>query len=151
MNHSEFIFSLVKGCRYQSYLELGVFQGETLSMVSSLGIRCKGVDMNNHGVPGHLDMFWGSTDDFFKRNAEMFDCIFIDADHHIESVSIDLSNAIFHLNRGGTIILHDTNPIRRELFADGYCSDCYKIVDLLATSDRYNAVTLPLTDAGITI
>jgi len=50
-----------------------------------------------------------STDDFFKDNDLVFDCIFIDADHSYEGVKRDYENSLKILNNNGYIIFHDIN------------------------------------------
>ena len=150
MNHTSIIVELVKLCRYKSYLELGVYQGETLSPISKIVDVHQGVDINRHPIPSGLNMFYGTTDEFFDQNTSKFDCIFIDADHKFTSVLRDFNKATTILNDNGMIILHDTNPVTEGLLQDGYCSDCYKINDYLEGSE-FNFVTLPVLDPGLTI
>jgi len=58
------------------------------------GINCLFYDMN-------------SGDYFNKLTDEIFDCIFIDADHSYEGVKKDYDNALKHIKDGGYLIFHD--------------------------------------------
>lgn len=151
MNHSNFLCELIRGCNYRSYLELGVYIGETLVPISKMVDRYIGVDINPHPLIEPVNMFYGTTDAFFAQNKNMYDFIFIDADHKMNSVHSDLMQSLAILNKGGLIILHDTDPIRAELLQDGYCSDCCKIRDVLDDMKELNYVTLPFLDPGLTL
>ena len=49
------------------------------------------------------------------------------------------------------ILIHDTDPERSELINAGYCGDCYKLIDDLAYNGAISVLTLPVTEAGLTI
>lgn len=55
-----------------------------------------------------------TSDEFFEKNSERFDVIFIDGLHLSEQVLKDILNALDILNDGGYIICHDMNPIKEE-------------------------------------
>ena len=85
------------------YLEIGT-SGEQQNFAS---IRCAhkvGVD------PRPVTTFQGTSDDFFARNREEFDLIFIDGLHTEEQVSRDIANAYRCLAPRGIIVLHDCMP-----------------------------------------
>ena len=151
MNHSAFLVELIKGCNFQSYLELGVYIGETLVPITQIVSKAVGVDVKHHQLLGPANMYYGTTDEFFAQNTDKFDCIFIDADHSLRSVISDLRKSLDILNKSGVIILHDTNPSRKELLEDGYCSNCCLIHDLLDKDSTLNYVTLPFLDPGLTL
>lgn len=48
-----------------------------------------------------------TTDLFFIDNLNIYDCIFIDADHSYEGVKKDFINSLNFINKGGYIIFHD--------------------------------------------
>jgi SAM-dependent methyltransferase len=48
--------------------------------------------------------------DFFKKNFDKFDVIFIDGDHYYEQVRYDFIECLKILNPGGIIFLHDVLP-----------------------------------------
>jgi len=54
-----------------------------------------------------------SSDQFFEDFNEKYDIIFIDGWHSEAQVDRDTAGALSHLNEGGTVVLHDTEP-RRE-------------------------------------
>lgn len=53
-----------------------------------------------------------TTDDFFLKNTQKYDCIFIDADHEYDSVKKDYENSLKSLNNGGYLIFHDISNTR---------------------------------------
>lgn len=88
--------------KYLSYLEIGTFNDELFAP-----IKCK----NKVGV----DPFSGGThrmtsDDFFLKNTDGFDCIFIDGLHHYNQVKKDINNSLRCLNTNGVILIHDCLP-----------------------------------------
>jgi predicted O-methyltransferase YrrM len=127
------------GC---SYLEIGTWRGESLVNVAGTGAQCVSIDLS----PGEMkkkkfseEMI--SNQGFFIKNESnirrifhdsasfdyssletSFDLIFIDADHHYESVKTDTRNAYELLrNADSTIIWHDygfsTERVRPEVLA----------------------------------
>ncbi len=150
MHHSDFIENLAKIYKPKIYLELGLFMGETFGKVRKHAERAIGVDLV---LPKDLEgeLFQESTDVFFKHFDERVDMVFIDADHSFDSVYEDLENSLEILNDRGIIILHDTDPEHRGLLDPGHCNDCYRIVEFLEQDDEVNAVTLPVSEAGLTI
>ena len=151
LEHTEFLVQLIKLCRYRSYLELGIYDGENLAAIAPLVDRHQGVDVVDHGKHPELNLFLGTTQGFFAQCSESFDCIFIDADHRHVAVARDLESALNRLNSGGLIVLHDTNPVSRHLLANGYCSDACRIHEDLALREDLQFLTLPLLDPGLTL
>ena len=116
-----------------SYLELGVGNGGSFFTDSLfIGSQCKKfhavdnigyahthikqteekimkkVDMLKSLIPSSEVKFYnGTTDDFFEKNDEKYDCIFIDADHSYEGVKKDYVNALKSINKNGVLIFHD--------------------------------------------
>ncbi len=87
---------------YRSYLEIGTFNDELFKK-----INCQkkiGVDPHSGG---NVRM---TSDDFFIKNEEKFDFIFIDGLHHYKQVKKDINNSLNILNEGGTILMHDCLP-----------------------------------------
>jgi hypothetical protein len=109
----------------KSYLELGTLNGSHL-----MSVPCKtkaGVDINASGT------FQGTTDEYFSQldDSIKFDVIYIDADHHHESIRKDFNNAVKRLEEGGCIFLHDLFPETEELTAPHYCGTGYIFLDAL--------------------
>ena len=48
-----------------------------------------------------------TSNNFFKKNSENFDLIYVDGDHASEQVSLDINNSWKILNKGGFLILDD--------------------------------------------
>jgi SAM-dependent methyltransferase len=157
MHHSDFIASLASVYKPNIYVELGVWRGETLSKVQPHIRKGFGVDMNKNDYLENLknninlEIIYSTTDDFFEKFNNGIDMAFIDADHSYLSVLSDFKNILKILNPGGIIFLHDTDPENNDLMAPGYCGDSYKIVKYLETCQDINCITLPLTEAGLTM
>lgn len=157
MHHSEFIESLAAIYKPDYYLELGLYQGETIQKVAKhTKTLAVGVDTNLVSVSDpKIKIHQCTTDIFFRTSTysrEVYDMIFIDADHRFESVQEDFQNSLYNLAENGIIILHDTDPENDHLFNPGYCGDCYKIVPLIEQNyPGVNIVTLPIAEAGLSI
>lgn len=107
-NHVELIQYLIDKFQLKSYLEIGVESGNCFD-----AIRCE------HKIG--IDPAWGTpaihwtSNEFFNRNKEKFDIIFIDGWHHAEQMEIDVHNALAVLNPNGFIICHDCNPVDEKM------------------------------------
>jgi len=151
-NHSDFIVELVKQLNCSTYLELGVYDGTTLSKVKNYVDRLISVDITDLRKEKIGEFFLGTTDDFFKNFNDQIDFIFIDADHNFESVKKDFENAIKILSPLGMIVLHDTDPIEKKYLDQGYCSDSYKMDEWVRNNYLdLDIMTLPLTEAGLSL
>lgn len=143
--HEEFISCLCRLVGAMSYLELGVYKGDTLKRVAfdNPETSCVGVDRDfgTMSVPLNVNLHRCTTDVFFadiigKRTVQtQFDVIFIDADHSAESVWKDLKNALRHVRDHGLILLHDTYPKDRAATEPGYCGTAWKVADDLTDVD----------------
>ena len=107
MERTEVIQTFIDKYAYRNYLEIGC-QND----INFNAINCNnkvGVDPE---MGGTLRM---TSDEFFKVNAQKFDCIFIDGLHHSQQVYEDIKNSLkFALNPGGVILLHDMLPKSKE-------------------------------------
>ena len=106
----DIINDLIKKNGYKSYLEIGVYNKEW----NFNKIICKhkvGVDPN----PSVGATYAVTSDEFFVKNYDKFDIIFIDGLHHYEQVSKDIHNSLNALNAGGSIVVHDCNPTTKEM------------------------------------
>lgn len=155
-NHTAFISFLADWIRPESYLELGVRYGENFREISARSIRSTAVDMNtlHFEMPENASFFLGTTDEFFEQldSEEMFDLIFIDADHSHEQVLKDFMNSQRFLIEDGFIILHDTYPISEDYINPNLCGDCYRTALYIKNnlSDSFEILTLPF-HPGVTI
>ena len=101
-SRSEIINKLISLKNYRSFLEIGCDKNANFFNVS---IKKKiGVDPNSGGTHKM------TSDEFFKRNTEKFDLIFIDGLHVTSQVDRDINNSLQCLNENGLILLHDCLP-----------------------------------------
>lgn len=159
MHHSDFIGILASIKKPGTYVELGLYVGESLGKVLPHVGKCYGVDIkkNEHlerlenNYKEKLKISYCMTDTFFETFNEGIDMAFIDADHCVESAIKDFENCLRLLNDGGIILMHDTDPEHNGLIQPGYCGDSYKLVPLFEKRDDINIITLPMTEAGLSI
>jgi len=151
-NHSDLIAEIIKQLNCKTYLELGVYDGITLSKVSRYVDRIISVDIKDIRTEKIGEFHLKTTDDFFIDFNEMVDVIFIDADHNFESVKKDFINSLKILNEFGMIILHDTDPMEERLIEPRYCSDSYKMdVWIRENYTDFDIMTLPISEAGLSL
>lgn len=150
--HKEVIQKIVEYTGCETYLELGLRDGDVFCDIYPLVRRCIGVDIVDIRKEKVGEFYHMTTDEFFGIFTEGVDIIFIDADHQYEAVVRDFQNALRILNKYGIIFLHDTDPISSEYTHPAYCNDCYKAVDyIIKHHPELNIITLPLTEAGLSI
>lgn len=151
-NHSDLVTELVKQLNCSTYLELGVYDGTTLSKVNNYVDRLISVDIKDIRKEKVGEFHLTTTDNFFESFTDKVDVVFIDADHNFESVKKDFNNSIKLLNPLGMIILHDTDPYKEEYLAPNFCGDSYKMIDWLRENyPELDVITLPITEAGLTL
>lgn len=111
----------------RSFLEIGTAGGETFRAVNCE--RKVSVD------PNAAATFRMTSDEFFAKNAERFDIVFVDGFHEWHQALRDVYNALNCLNRGGVVVMHDCHPTSAECAAhvDEYrepdrpwCGDVWK-------------------------
>jgi len=104
--------TLIEKFSYISYLEIGLGKAED----NFDHINCKiriGVDPD----PTCNASYCLTSDDFFRINKATFDLIFVDGLHHNEQVYRDILNSLKCLNKNGTIVVHDCNPVNEGMQA----------------------------------
>lgn len=93
----------------QTYLEIGVFDGECIQK-----INCPVKDGVDPGTENGLSVgvnYKMTSDEFFNSNRnKYYDIIFIDGLHYSKQVDIDIENSLKQTNKNGIVILHDCNP-----------------------------------------
>jgi hypothetical protein len=152
MEYTNFISEIAKNCGYKSYLELGVSKGENLHYLQAVCPITVGVDKIDIRVYYDFEFHLMTTNDFFKINKKTFDLIFIDADHSFEQCKIDFANSIKILNRFGTILLHDTDPLNEDYLKSNLCGDSYRITDWIQTNHPHmDMLTLPFSVTGLSL
>ena len=93
---------IIKKKNYKKYLEIGCFDDELFSQVNCY--KKVGVDPVSGGT------IRKTSDQFFLKNEEYFDCVFIDGLHEYRQVKKDILNSLKFLNEDGVILLHDCLP-----------------------------------------
>lgn len=98
----DIVQNIIRLKQYKSYLEIGTEKDYLFSK-----IECDykvGVDPISGGTNRE------TSDSFFNKNKETFDCVFIDGLHHYEQVKKDIKNSLKILNKDGIILIHDCLP-----------------------------------------
>ncbi len=99
---TEIIQDIIYKQHYQNYLEIGCDNDENFSKIK---IKSKvGVDPLKGGTHRM------TSDEFFKKNNNQFDIIFLDGLHTYEQTIKDIDNSLSILNKKGVIIIHDCLP-----------------------------------------
>ena len=105
MTRADIINTFIQKRGFKSYLEIGVDRHECFDAVKAK-IK-ESVAPNPRACPTHL-MY---SDEFWKKNTEKYDIIFIDGLHHGDQVYRDILGAIKHTARNDSVVvLHDCNP-----------------------------------------
>lgn len=152
-HHKFLIREIVRLVGCETYLELGVYDGETLDYIRPVVKRALGVDCKDLRKNKDSEFYQMLTDDFFIQYPDIkVDVAFIDADHRYESAKRDLLNVLTRLNKYGIVICHDSDPINKQYTDPGYCGDSYKLIDYIYKErPDLNVITLPVTETGISI
>ncbi len=120
--------ALARKYEVKSYLEIGAWRGESVANISSVVETCYSVNLSKNDILKLTnDEAYANSHHFFSKNIsnvkiidansltfdfsslnKKFDMIFIDGDHHYESVKKDTQTAFSLLNDDNSIIVwHD--------------------------------------------
>jgi len=103
MSRTTVINFLINQNNYKSYLEIGIRH----PVDNFAHIKAEHKD----GVDPAGDCNYVMTSDaFFAEHDKYYDIIFVDGLHLYEQALRDVNNALAHLNKNGTIVLHDCDP-----------------------------------------
>jgi hypothetical protein len=102
VNRIDVINGLIRARGYKRYLEIGCHLDACFSAVEAA--EKVGVDPVSGGT---LRM---KSDEFFDRNVDTFDVVFIDGYHHHDQAWRDIRGSLAILNPGGAIVMHDCLP-----------------------------------------
>lgn len=150
MRRTDILNHFIKKINAKSYLEIGVSGGGNFSE-----IICE----NKVGVdpePLSPATVTATSDDFFPKNKDNFDVIFIDGLHHADQVYRDIKNSLNFLNDGGVIVCHDMNPQSKQAQEIPYINgewngDCWKaLVQIRQEHDDLDIYTID-TDQGCSV
>ena len=105
-SRTSIINHLINKYLLSSYLEIGVRDGRNFHKINA---KYKtGVDPQpTQNINGLYKM---TSDEFFKKNINFFDIIFIDGLHLEHQVDKDIEGCLQVLKKNGFIIMHDCNP-----------------------------------------
>jgi predicted O-methyltransferase YrrM len=155
-DHVGFLTLMASWIKPTKYLELGVRCGKNFCSISQFCEKAIGVDVVFHNFPlkENMEFFEGFTDDYFSKlsSDEMFDMVFIDADHSHEQSLKDFLNVKDRVIEDGFIFFHDTYPYDPWMFRPDQCNDCYKTALYIKQNfaAEFEVVTLPF-NPGVTI
>ncbi len=123
-NRTNIINSIAEVMRYQSYLEIGVY--DSMNNFNRILVPHKvGVD------PHPVRKFHGymmTSNEFFAINKEKFDLIFVDGKHTYEQCKTDIEESLKILNDNGTIIVHDTYFLKRCYEVPIVHGKCWRVI-----------------------
>ena len=95
--------------QYKSYLEIGCYQDRVFRYAKQIFDRAHCVDPVQGGTHRM------TSDEYFQNNTEdFFDLIFVDGLHEAHQAFRDVQTALRFLRPGGTIMMHDSNPLKKE-------------------------------------
>jgi SAM-dependent methyltransferase len=152
MNYSEVVQTLVRVAGYRTYLELGIWDGDTFAAMNRIVPRCIGVDIQDRRKEKVGEFYLESTDDFFAHWTDPVDAVFIDACHYFHHVRRDFENSLRVLAPRGLILLHDTDPRSPEFLEPDRCATAYLIVPYIRLyHPELDVLTLQTADAGLSL
>lgn len=122
MKRTDVINYIVKEKGYNSYLEIGI-QDANQNFNHIKASSKVGVDP---AFDGSDVIIKKTSDQYFHKSEDTFDCIFIDGDHSYNQSQKDFYNALFHLNEGGCILMHDVLPQNLEYTKPVWCGEVWK-------------------------
>lgn len=139
---------LIEKFGYKKYLEVGVQSGTCFVAINAeykVGVDPDPTSQATIHLP---------SDEFFQKNTEKFDLIFIDGLHVADQVYRDIVNALECLNEGGTILCHDMLPSTEERQAvpriqQIWNGDCWKAFVQLRASRFDLAMATIESDEGL--
>lgn len=132
---------------YKSYLEIGCYKDENFREIKIA--KKVGVDPVSGGT------IRDTSDNFFLKNKDFYDIIFIDGLHYYSQVKKDILNSLRFLNSSGVILLHDCIPlkIRDQMIPrshEHWNGDTWKALVEARTLDHIDTYTI-LADQGLGI
>jgi len=148
-NRIDFLNSILARFENGSYLEIGCRDDACFSRIVSH--RKVGVDPRSGGTVR------ARSDEFFARNDERFDVVFIDGLHRYQQVLRDVHNSLDVLNPEGVVVLHDCLPLTWAAQCPYPCQDCWNgdvwraLVEIRTRPDVDSATCLVDHGLGIVV
>jgi len=155
---THFVVEIAKFYRPETYLELGIYKGETIRGIVPHVDTAIGVDISDVPKTDSFTFYKMTTDIFFEKiksgeiDMPKLDLVFIDAEHSCSQVLKDFNNVFEYVHDQGLIFMHDTFPQSKEFTDPKFCGDGYKAAQILREGKREDMemVTLPF-HPGLTI
>ena len=155
MLYRRFLTGVHERLRPRHYLEIGVRNGESLTLASCPAIGIDPYYAITAELHGPVHLFRTTSDEYFSRadplaptDGKSFDLAFIDGLHLFEFAFRDFVNAERHSTVGGVIIFDDVLPrtvdeAARERHTGDWTGDVYPMLEVLARY-RPELVVLPV-------
>ena len=147
VNRWDLIQALIDSNNFKTYLEIGCDSDDSFSKIK---VENKvGVDPHSGGN------FRGTSDYFFSKNDNKFNCIFIDGLHEYDQVLKDIENSLNVLTDNGIILLHDCLPttLHKQAvprYKNIWNGDVWKCIVYYRTFKNVDIVTCKI-DQGISV
>lgn len=154
-NHTSFLSQFFSYLKPENYLELGVRDGLNFRELARHCKKANGVDIVGapFALSENMEYFTQTTDAYFNTlTDEIFDAVFIDADHsHGQSLK-DFLNVKDRVIEDGFIFFHDTYPFNESMFDPNLCNNVYLTALHIKQNyiNEFEIVTLPF-NPGLTI
>lgn len=155
MTRSELINTIIRKNNYKTYLEIGV------NTPAQPGWSHDNIKIDiKHGVDPSEKVnttFKMTSDEFFSKHINVkYDIVFVDGLHLFEQAHRDIINSLKWLNDGGTVVVHDCNPIteitqRREKQVGPWHGDVWKAILKLRIENPNIIIYTVNTDEGCAI
>ncbi len=97
---------LIHKYKFESYLEIGVRDGRNFEKI----LAKKKIGVDPYPTKEIKGLHRVTSDNFFNKNRDLFDIIFIDGLHLEHQVDKDIEGSLGSLSKGGIIVMHDCNP-----------------------------------------
>lgn len=128
----DIINDFIQQRNFKNYLEIGVHdRNANFNKIKCDNKVCVDPDANANAD------YITTSDQFFEKNTQKFDIVFVDGLHEAHQVYKDIYNSLNVLNPNGIIVCHDCNPLSLKAAGDyedskdamgKYCwnGDCWK-------------------------
>jgi hypothetical protein len=119
------------------FLELGTSTGIPFFNLLSVDKKFT-VDLKIPDFLKEYENAYEMTTDVFFQTTQLknFNLIFIDADHRYMQALKDYNSSVNLLEKSGIIVLHDCYPPSESLCDDYFCSDSYKLLEVLSRTGQ---------------
>jgi hypothetical protein len=155
--HPQFIRHISEVLKPSVYAEIGIYEGETFSLVDSpkkYAVDISESALNSIPNESRTSKILGTSKNLaFKLFEEdrKIDLIFIDANHDKMEVRQDFINLEPHFSDECVVLFHDTYPKNLEYADPKFCGDAYAAIPMLAAEySNWAFVTIPI-HPGLTI